>query len=940
MGDELGITTTRRRLASGIFGALPKPELPALPEHGAGLRLRSKLVIAMVLAALVPVVVVAAIATGVILSNLEQGLHEDADRQLTVGLNLILRSIERFGDEAVQLSESRDVGTAIQTGSGLDSWLAHEVGHVPSSRLQVLDANGKVVFDRMVVGALTCDPSAVADANRPECKAAARFAGVGVAAEQTEPDGPWARGVKLVSVGDRVVVRATSPIVDAGLALRGMIVLSMPLDGDFADSIKGALSADVLLGGTNGHLATTFRSGIGRRAPDVVLEPRDRDQALKGIRIIRNVDTAAGQFTIAGTGLLAHETHPVGIVGVAVDRGPLAETKALAIRSLVIGGLAAVAFALALALFWSGRLGAPIGRLHRGAIAVSRGDLDHRIEIAGGDELSDLAAAFNQMTSTLKDNQARLAARMREIVALHDAGRAVSSVIDLDQVSRKIVDAVARTFDVQLAALWLANDSPSGELRASAVRGRDDSIATADGLRAIAARVQAERAPVRLVRAADDETAGAVAALAGVTGPIVALPLDRKNRVVGVLAVARAEGAREFSDADLNLLVTFADQAGAAVENAQLYHQVLGASEELEKKVRLRTSELTAINFELGRALADLRETQAQLVLSERMAGLGLLVAGVAHEINSPSAAIRGSIDSLEAAVARVAAHGAELAQHAKDPRTIDAFIEETAPILAERPLATGLVARKAARELSAALETAGLGGNNLDTIAGALADLGATQADAEKLVAVLGSDKQLAPKVVAALTDHVYLHRTASTVRHAVAQIQRIVGALKSYSHLDQQAIRTDADLHDGLETTLTLLHHALRDIVIERRYGVVPTVPVFVDELNQVWTNLISNAQHALAGKGTIAIETLADADFAIVRVIDDGPGVPADALPRIFEPFFTTKPKGEGTGLGLGIARQIVAKHGGELRCESRPGYTCFEVRLPIGVASEMS
>jgi two-component system NtrC family sensor kinase len=933
VSDELGITTShpRRRYASGVFGAVQRPEPPDPPPPGGGLRLRSKLVIAMVLAALVPVVVVAAIATGVILSNLEQSLHEDADRQLTVGLNLILRSIERFGDEAVQLSESRDVVTAIESRKDLDGWLAHEVGHVPSARLQLLDATGALVFDRMVVGALTCDPSATADANRPECKAAARFVGVGVAATNTEPDGPWARGVTINAVGDRVVVRATSPIVDAGLALRGMVVLSMPLDGDFADSIKGALSGDVLIGGINGHLATTFRSGIGRRAPDVVLEERDREQALRGIRIIRNIDTASGRFTIAGTGLLAHNTTPVGVVGVAVDRAPLTATKTLAIRSLVIGGLAAVGFALALALFWSRQLGAPIGRLHRGAIAVSRGDLDHRIEIAGGDELHDLAAAFNQMTWTLKDNQARLAARMREIVALHDAGRAVSSVIDLDQVSRKIVDAVARTFDVQLAALWLADDG--SDLRASAVRGRDDSLAAADGLRAIAERVQTERAPVRLVRAADDETAGAAAVEAGVTGPIVALPLDRKNRVVGVLAVARAEGAREFSDADLNLLVTFADQAGAAVENAQLYHQVRGASEELEKKVRLRTSELTAINYELGRALGDLRETQAQLVLSERMAGLGLLVAGVAHEINSPSAAIRGSIDSLEAAVARVAGHGAELAQHAREPRVIDAFIEEAAPMFAERPLVTGLAARKASRELASALAEAGFGGARLETIAGALADLGATRDDAGRFIATLGDDKQLAPKVVAALTDHVYLHRTASTVRHAVAQIQRIVGALKSYSHLDQQAIRTDADLHDGLETTLTLLHHALRDIVIERRYGAVPRVPVFVDELNQVWTNLISNAQHALAGKGTIAIETLVEDETAIIRVIDDGPGVPEDALPRIFEPFFTTKPKGEGTGLGLGIARQIVAKHGGELRCESRPGYTCFEVRLPI-------
>ncbi|HEU4616177.1 MAG TPA: ATP-binding protein, partial [Kofleriaceae bacterium] len=617
---------------------------------------------------------------------------------------------------------------------------------------------------------------------------------------------------------------------------------------------------------------------------------------------------------------------------------------------LIVGGLGALAFALLLALFWSRRLGAPIAELHRGAIAVSRGDLDHRIDIPGGDELTDLASAFNQMTSTLKDNQARLAARMKEIVALHDAGRAVSSVIDLDQVSRKIVDAVARTFDVQLAALWLvdsqgqeplptgkAGRAPSGNgLRASAARARrpdvssvlatDEALSVAEALRAIAERVREDRLAVRLVRAGADATHGEAARSAGTPGPLVALPLERKNRIVGVLAVARAEQAREFSDADLNLLTTFADQAGAAVENAQLYHEVRGASEELEKKVRLRTAELTAINTELGKALADLRETQAQLVLSERMAGLGLLVAGVAHEINSPTAAIRGSIDGLATALARVARHNL--------PPHVTEMVEVLGPLLAERPLLTGLTARKVARDLATALEPTGI--EDVQTIAAELADLNATREEADRFVAALGDERTLAPRAMAALTDHVYLHRTASTVRHAVAQIQRIVGALKSYSHLDQQATRVEADLHEGLETTLVLLHHALRDIVIERRYGVLPRVPVFVDELNQVWTNLISNAQQALAGKGTIAIETLVEGDSAVVRVVDDGPGVPADALPRIFEPFFTTKPKGEGTGLGLGIARQIVAKHGGEMRCESVPGRTVFEVRLPIGVA----
>ena len=502
-------------------------------------------------------------------------------------------------------------------------------------------------------------------------------------------------------------------------------------------------------------------------------------------------------------------------------------------------------------------------------------------------------------------------------------------------MSRKIVDAVARTFDVRLAALWLVEGGSQPQLRASAARARrpevssalatEEALAAAEGLRAVADRVRLSREGVRLVRAADDAELGAPARAAGVPGPLVALPLERKNRIVGVLAVARAEDAREFSDADLNLLTTFADQAGAAVENAQLYQEVRGASEELEKKVRLRTAELTAINTELGKALADLRETQAQLVLSERMAGLGLLVAGVAHEINSPSAAIRGSIDGLASGLARVARHSFELARASTHSQQIETFVERLAPRLAERPLVTGLVARKIARELATAID-----GNASQE----LADLGATLDDAHELVEALGPDRALAPRVVAALTDHVYLHRTTSTVRHAVAQIQRIVGALKSYSHLDQQATRTEADLHEGLETTLALLHHALRDIVVERRYGVLPRVPVYVDELNQVWTNLIQNAQQALGGKGSIAIETLVDGGTAIVRVIDDGPGVPPDVLPRIFEPFFTTKPKGEGTGLGLGICRQIIAKHGGDLRCESRPGYTCFEVRLPVG------
>ncbi|HEX7699829.1 MAG TPA: hypothetical protein VF403_03880, partial [Kofleriaceae bacterium] len=174
-------TGSVRRISSGLF-RLPKPVAPTAPEPSRGVRLRTKLVIAMVLAALVPVGIVAAIASGVILSNLEQGLREDADRQLTVGLNLVLRSVERFGDEAVQLSESAELVTTLREHGDFDAWLSRHVAHVPSARLQVLDATGAIVFDHMVVGALTCDPKQLADASHPECRAAERFKSIGVAA--------------------------------------------------------------------------------------------------------------------------------------------------------------------------------------------------------------------------------------------------------------------------------------------------------------------------------------------------------------------------------------------------------------------------------------------------------------------------------------------------------------------------------------------------------------------------------------------------------------------------------------------------------------------------------------------------------------------------------------------------------------------------------------
>ena len=162
------------------------------------------------------------------------------------------------------------------------------------------------------------------------------------------------------------------------------------------------------------------------------------------------------------------------------------------------------------------------------------------------------------------------------------------------------------------------------------------------------------------------------------------------------------------------------------------------------------------------------------------------------------------------------------------------------------------------------------------------------------------------------------------------------LVGAVKSYAYMDRGAL-VEVDLHEGLETTLTVLGYKLKHTSIEvvRDYDrSLPQLTVRGSELNQVWTNLLDNAIDALGERGTITIATRADGDCAVVEIADDGPGIPEEVAGRIFDPFFTTKDVGQGTGLGLATARRIVVdRHDGSLTLDAQPGRTVFCVRLPF-------
>jgi signal transduction histidine kinase len=925
------------------------------------LRLGHKLALSLSLAALLPVGVAASIAVRIVLGGLEDGLREQTARQLRVGLNLVLRTVERLGGDADRLASAPGLVEAIEAGDAeVAEVLAHEEPHLPSSFVQVAGADGRILAGRAVGGD-------VARYSRIESSASAPVLRAGLAYE---------RRVTILPVSGRLVVFAAAPVVDRSFALRGVVVLTLPLDGDFADGIKGALGAEVLIHAGTQAAMSSFLDGEGGRLAGIAPPASIASEVLAGASRQTRMEIGGRDYSLGYAPLKNMDGEHVGLLGVAVERGALARAKIAATRSIAAGFAGAFVFALVLAGLLSRRLTRPIAKLHAGALAIARGELDAAhsrppvLDAAQGDEIGDLQEAFAAMTRGLRENQERLAARMREIVALHEAGRAVSSVLGLDEVLRKIVDSIARVLDTRLAALWLVDpldpaspdylsveieprqpvlrigaarskpvQSTPGAVRAGETLHGNPAWELSAPLQPFAAEVAMTRFPIRL-DAVDSSNPQAdawreAAGAAGIDGSLLAVPLERGNLVVGVLVVGRGASAPAFTPADENLLATFADQAATAIENARLYEEIRAFSEELEEKVRLRTRELTTINAELGLALSELRETQSQLILSERMAGLGTLVAGVAHEINSPSAAIRGTVDALADNVRRLARAARELGALPIDDsarQRVLAYAEEMAPRLAETRVGSPAEVRRRARELAGRLADAGIAGS--DTAARSLVEIGAEERDLEALLPLLSLTPSRAEVIVAYVREYSYLYRNAAAIQGAIKQIQRIVGALKSYSHLDQAKIEP-ADLHEGIESTLTLLHHELKyGIKIERNFGQLPKIPVYVDELNQVWTNLIHNAVQALGGKGEVTLQTeVADDASVRVRVIDNGPGIPREILPRIFEPFFTTKSKGEGTGLGLGIVRRILEKHGGRIEVESAPGRTCFTVVLPI-------
>ncbi len=346
----------------------------------------------------------------------------------------------------------------------------------------------------------------------------------------------------------------------------------------------------------------------------------------------------------------------------------------------------------------------------------------------------------------------------------------------------------------------------------------------------------------------------------------------------------------------------------------------------LEEMVEERTEELSTRSRELEIAMADLKSTQSQLIQSEKMAALGQLIAGVAHEVNTPLGVIRSSVGSISSFLKDTLLKLPDFFSSMTEEERKQFFILLEDALNSQNSL-SAKEERQLKRELLHELEEMGIQNSG---IASRFVKMGLYN-KFEKHKYIFHSRKS--DEIIETAYELTSVYSSSENIAVAAERASKVVFALKSFAHFDKTGEAVEADISEGIETVLTLYHNMLKQgIEVEKDYKAKPVIKCFPDELNQVWTNLIHNSIQAMDGKGKLKISIEEKDENVIVSISDNGRGIPDEIKGRIFEPFFTTKPQGEGSGLGLDIVRKIIEKHKGKIEFDSEQGRTEFRIFLP--------
>jgi signal transduction histidine kinase len=370
---------------------------------------------------------------------------------------------------------------------------------------------------------------------------------------------------------------------------------------------------------------------------------------------------------------------------------------------------------------------------------------------------------------------------------------------------------------------------------------------------------------------------------------------------------------------------------GHAATNVRILQFPVRLFPELMQRMPVLVQRLVGIMSDRVREVTTIDQQQDKLM------SLGKLSAGLAHELNNPAAAATRAANDLVATLAELRAADLRLCQHnlTDEQETAIRDFESKAIEYTNTAAPLNSLDQSDREELVATwLEEHKI--EDPWKLSGNLVEAGVNTASLERISETI--DASAFADVLARVNAQLATARLASEIKTGTARISELVRAIKEYSYMDQASVQ-QVDVHNALDNTLLILKYKLRkkNIVVTRDYATeLPPIKAYGSELNQVWTNLIVNAVEAMNEGGTLKVRTKREPTDILVEIRDNGSGIPADVCSRVFEPFFTTKPVGEGTGLGLDTVARIVRKHRGNIRFQSKPGDTCFQVRLPLAAS----
>jgi signal transduction histidine kinase len=411
---------------------------------------------------------------------------------------------------------------------------------------------------------------------------------------------------------------------------------------------------------------------------------------------------------------------------------------------------------------------------------------------------------------------------------------------------------------------------------------------------------------------------------------LIYVPLMVADKILGIITVQSFK-KNAYTKIHLDFLRNIAAYSAIALENAHAYAQIEIQKHELlqqQQEAQQLNEELISTNEELISTLDHLKSAQNQLIVSEKIAALGKLVSGVAHEINTPLGAIRASMDNLSVSI-RDNFMILPLLMNSVSIKYWALFFEFLMDFLKPHKVLSVREERQTKRKLAEKLSKNNI--TDYEHFADRLIDMKCYEID-EKYLALWTHPE--ASKLLEASYNFSSMVRNCMNAQQAVDRAAKIVFALKIYAKRDQSSEKRPVNLHENIETVLTLYQNLLKyGVEVIRDFNLISDVLCFPEELQQVWTNLIHNAIQAMKNKGTLRISIYQEKNHVFVEMEDTGGGVPEHYIDKIFEPFFTTKPEGEGTGLGLSICKQIIEKHLGHITVKNGQEGAIFKIELPI-------